>query len=58
VHPRISLGTEASLIYSVTHSELQQLFTNFPDFDNTKDTVEGNSLDVIEPATIYMRFHF
>ena len=58
VHPRISLGTEASLIYSVTHSELQQLFTNFPDFDNTKDTVEGNSLDVIEPATIYLRFHF
>lgn len=58
VHPRISLGTEASLIYSVTHSELQQLFTNFPDFDNTKDTVEGNSLDVVEPATIYMRFHF
>jgi hypothetical protein len=58
VHPRISLGTEASLIYSVTHSELQQLFTNFPDFDNTKDTVKGNSLDVVEPATIYMRFHF
>lgn len=58
IHPRISLGTEASLIYSVTRSELQQIFTNFPDFNNTKDTVEGNSLEVIEPATIYLRFHF
>ncbi|MDZ4749391.1 MAG: hypothetical protein SH808_12965 [Saprospiraceae bacterium] len=58
VHPRISLGTEASLIYSVSRSELQQIFTNFPDFNNTKDTVEGDSLEVIEPATIYLRFHF
>lgn len=58
VHPRISLGTEASLIYSVTRSELQQIFTNFPDFDNTKETVEGNSLEVIGPASIYLRFHF
>jgi hypothetical protein len=58
IHPRISLGTEASLIYSVTRSELQQLFTNFPDFNNTKDTIKGNSLEVIEPATIYLRFHF
>ena len=58
VHPRISLGTEASLIYSVTRSELQQIFTNFPDFNNTKETVEGNSLVVNEPATIYLRFHF
>jgi hypothetical protein len=58
VHPRISLGTEASLIYSVSRSELQQIFTNFPDFNNTKDTVDGNSLDVVEPATIYLRFHF
>lgn len=58
VHPRISLGTEASLIYSVSRSELQQIFTNFPDFNNSKETVEGNSLEVIEPATIYLRFHF
>ncbi len=58
VHPRISLGTEASLIYAATRSELQQIFTNFPDFNNTKDTVEGNTLDVVEPATIYLRFHF
>jgi hypothetical protein len=58
VHPRISLGTEASLVYSVTRSELQQIFTNFPDFDNTKETIEGNSLEVIGPSTIYLRFHF
>ena len=58
VHPRISLGTEASLLYSVTRSELQQIFTNFPDFNNTKDTVEGDEITVVEPATIYLRFHF
>lgn len=58
VHQRISFGMEASLIYSWSHSELQQLFTNFPDFDNTKETVEGEGLDAYEPATIYMRFHF
>jgi len=58
VHPRISLGTEASLIYSVTHAELQQLFTNFPDFDNTKETTRGDSIAFVEPATIYLRFHF
>jgi hypothetical protein len=58
VHPRISLGTEASLLYSITRSELQQIFTNFPDFNNTLDTVKGNSVDVVEPATIYLRFHF
>jgi hypothetical protein len=58
VHPRISLGTEASLIYSVTHAELQQLFTNFPDFDNTKETTKGDSVEFVEPATIYLRFHF
>lgn len=58
VHNRITLGTEASLIYSVSRSELQELFTNFPDFNTTKDIIEDNSLEVIEPATIYLRFHF
>jgi hypothetical protein len=58
VHPRISLGTEASLIYSWSRSELQEIFTNFPEFNNTEDVVEGNSLEVVEPATIYLRFHF
>jgi len=58
VHSRFSFGTEASLIYSVGKSELQQLFTNFPDFDNTKDVVEEDDLKVIEPATIYLRYHF
>ena len=58
VHPRISLGMETSLIYSWTHSEHQQLFTNFPEFDNTKETIEGNELNVLEPSTIYLRFHF
>lgn len=58
VHPRISFGLEASLIYSFSRSELQQIFTNFPDFDNTKETVDAEALTVIEPATIYMRFHF
>ena len=58
VHNRISLGMEASLLYTVSRSELQELFTNFPDFNTTKDIVEDNSLDVIEPATIYFRYHF
>jgi hypothetical protein len=58
VHPRISLGTEASLIYSWSRSELQEIFTNFPEFNNTEDVVDGNSLEVVEPATIYLRFHF
>lgn len=58
VHPRISLGTEASLIYSFTQSELQQHFTNFPDFDTTKDKITGHKINVLEPMTIYMRFHF
>lgn len=57
VHPRISLGTDAGLIYSYSQSELQQLFTNFPDFDNTKDKVIGRKLNVAEPMTIYLRFH-
>ena len=57
VHPRISLGTDAGLIYSYSQSELQQLFTNFPDFNNTKDTVIERKLAVAEPMTIYMRFH-
>ena len=58
VHPRISLGTEASLIYTWSRSELQEIFTNFPEFNNTKDVVDGNALEVLEPATIYLRFHF
>lgn len=58
VHPRISFGLEASIIYDWSHSELQQLFTNFPDFDNTKSTVDGQSFEVIEPGTIFLRFHF
>lgn len=58
VHPRISVGTEASLIYSWSRSELQEIFINFPDFNNTEDVVEGNSLEVVGPATIYLRFHF
>ena len=57
VHPRISLGTDAGLIYSYGQSELQQLFTNFPEFDNTKDTVIERKLNVAEPMTIYLRFH-
>lgn len=58
VHPRISLGTDSGLFYTISRSELQQLFTNFPDFNTTKDTVKGDKIDVAEPATIYMRFHF
>lgn len=58
VHPRISVGTEASLIYSVSRSELQQLFTNFPDFNTTKDVVKDKTLEVIEPATVFLRLHF
>lgn len=58
IHPRLSLGTEASLIYSVGRSELQQLFTNFPDFNTSKDIVKDESLIVNEPATIYLRYHF
>ncbi len=57
VHPRISLGTDAGLIYSYSRSELQQLFTNFPEFDNTKDIVIEKKLSVSEPMTIYLRFH-
>ena len=57
VHPRISLGTDAGLIYSYSQSELQQLFTNFPDFDNTKDKVIERKLITAEPMTIYLRFH-
>lgn len=57
VHPRISLGTDAGLIYSYSQSELQQLFTNFPDFDNTKDKIIERKLITAEPMTIYMRFH-
>ncbi len=58
VHPRISLGTEASLLYTYNHSELQKHFTNFPDFDTTKDKIIGRKVDVSEPMTIYLRFHF
>ena len=58
VHPRISLGTDAGLIFAYSQSELQQLFTNFPEFDNTKDKVIERKLNVVEPMTIYLRFHF
>ena len=58
VHPRISLSIDAALIYSYSQSELQQLFTNFPDFDTTKDKIIDRGLQVVEPATIYLRFHF
>ena len=57
VHPRISIGTDAALIYTYGQSELQQLFTNFPEFDNTKDKVIERKLNVAEPMTIYLRFH-
>src|SRR5687768_17166858 len=57
VHPRISLGTDAGLFYVYSQSELQQLFTNFPDFDNTKDKIIERKIKVSEPMTIYMRFH-
>lgn len=57
VHPRISLGTDAGLIFSYSESELQQLFTNFPEFDNTKDRVIEKKLKASEPMTIYLRFH-
>jgi hypothetical protein len=58
IHQRISLGTEASLLYTVSRSELQERFTNFPDFNTTKDIVVDNAVEVFEPATIYLRFHF
>jgi hypothetical protein len=57
VHPRISLGTDAALIYAYSQSEVQQLFTNFPDFDTTKDTVIERKIHFVEPMTIYLRFH-
>jgi len=58
VHDHFSFGIEASLIYSFGKSELQQLFTNFPDFNTTKDIVKEDELQVNEPATIYLRYHF
>ena len=57
VHPRISLGTDAALIYAYSESELQQHFTNFPDFNTTKETIIQRKLNVLEPVTIYLRFH-
>ncbi len=57
IHPRISVGTEASLLYTYDVSELQVHFTNFPDFDTTKDKVTGHKVDVLEPMTLYLRFH-
>ena len=45
-------------MYSYYQSELQQHFENFPDFDTTKDEVTGNKVEVFEPMTIYLRFHF
>ncbi|MEP6645749.1 MAG: hypothetical protein ABJC12_01560 [Saprospiraceae bacterium] len=58
IHPRISLGTEASVVLAHNQSELQQLFTNFPDFNTTKDKITGHKINVSEPMTIYLRFHF
>lgn len=58
IHHRISLGTEASLLYTISRSELQERFTNFPDFNTTKDIIKDNSVEVFEPSTIYLRFHF
>ncbi len=58
VHSRFSLGTEASLLYTYYESELQQLYDNFPDFDTTTDKVTANKVEVFEPMTIYLRFHF
>jgi len=58
VHPRISVGTEASLLYTYNVSEFQEHFTNFPDFDTIKDKVTGHKVDVFEPMTLYLRFHF
>jgi hypothetical protein len=57
VHPRISLGTDAALIFSYGQSELQQLFTNFPDFNSTKDIIIERKINPVEPMTIYLRFH-
>lgn len=57
VHPRLSLGTDAALIYSYSESELQQHFTNFPDFNTTKEIIIQRKLNVLEPMTIYLRFH-
>ena len=58
VHPRISLGTEASLVYTYNQTEFQKHFTNFPDFDTTTDKITGHKVEVSEPMTIYLRFHF
>lgn len=57
VHPRISIGTDAALVYSYSESQHQQLFTNFPDFDTTLSKVTERKLKVVEPMTMYIRFH-
>jgi hypothetical protein len=58
VHPRISLGVQAGIVYNYSHAELQELFTNFPEFDNTKEKSIEQRVEILEPATIHFRFHF
>jgi len=54
----LSIYTEAAFYFIQEEEEQSREFTNFPQFDNTKDTIEISELETLLPTTLYVVFRF
>ena len=58
INDRISLSTDAALYFNHFNRTENELFENFPDFNNELSKTTGQKLEVFLPTSLFIHFHF
>jgi len=58
INDRISISTDAGLYFNHFNSRENELFENFPDFNNELSQTTGQKLEVFLPTSLFIHFHF
>jgi hypothetical protein len=58
INDRISLSTDAALYFKHFNRTENELFENFPDFNNELSKTTGQKLEVFLPTSLFIHFHF
>lgn len=58
INDRISLSTDSALYFNHFNIEENELFENFPDFNNQLSQTTGQKLEVYLPTSLFIHFHF
>jgi hypothetical protein len=58
INDRISLSTDGALYFKHFNTTENELFENFPDFNNELSKTTGQKLEVFLPTSLFIHFHF